>query len=318
MKCPTVVLLISLFFVAPALCFAQDDNENLDYEYEPLVQDGAWWLRYWSCGDILSSVSWYVLSYFEGDSVINGQAYNVFYNYDIDQFNYEIEFFREEDKKVFQYNTYYDTEILIFDFNKTINEVIEYDYPWSENNNNCIIVDTILVNNCNSNSNFFKEYVLNAVNSSSYCPNVYFERLGAIYSENHPFAHKNSATCFVELTLFGLFNEILFKQDCDEEDFLPPFNSMQELEAHFDSTYVSNIPVITSKISVYPNPVVDVVNIDSDLPINLIEIYSIEGKRVAEFSNERVLDIGHLAKGIYIVSVELEGGELFKQKIVRQ
>jgi|GEM_PF-1551789 len=315
MKCPTLVLLISLFFVDPALCFAQDDNEKPNYEYVPLVRNVTWWLRSVSCGDgppsYYGSTS-YHLSFLSGGAFQNDTFYYVLVNTEPISY-FPPQYFREEDKIVYQYIPDFG-EIMIYDFSKALGDTIY--------KNNLQGIDTCIVSEVSSvdlcNDNYVKSYSLTPINSMQNCGGGYTERIGRPFGD-HLFINRNQQqTCTVDLIMMGRGREVIYGQHCGEDDFIPPFNSILELAAHFDSTYVSNIPVITNKISIYPNPTVDVINIGSDLPVNLIEIYSIEGKRVAEFSNERVLDIGHLAKGIYIVSVELEGGELFKQKVVRQ
>jgi len=55
---------------------------------------------------------------------------------------------------------------------------------------------------------------------------------------------------------------------------------------------------------VYPNPVNDLININSKSPINTVEIYSVLGKQLLSISeNMDRIDISHLNKGIYFIKV---------------
>jgi len=55
---------------------------------------------------------------------------------------------------------------------------------------------------------------------------------------------------------------------------------------------------------VYPNPVNDLINIDSEFPINNVEIYSVLGKKLLSTSvNLNRIDISNLNKGIYFIKV---------------
>jgi hypothetical protein len=75
-----------------------------------------------------------------------------------------------------------------------------------------------------------------------------------------------------------------------------------------------------SHIRIYPNPTENTFSIQSSSTIEQISIYDISGRILQTFEvskTSKVLDISHLANGIYLVKVKTEEGEVI-QKIVKQ
>lgn len=68
-------------------------------------------------------------------------------------------------------------------------------------------------------------------------------------------------------------------------------------------------------ISVYPNPAIDVLIVQTQLPISTIEVYSVAGTKVlAAEGNLRLLDISTLAQGNYTIKlVTLQGTTVLKR-----
>lgn len=58
------------------------------------------------------------------------------------------------------------------------------------------------------------------------------------------------------------------------------------------------------RLSISPNPVIDYLTIDSDLPIDKIYIYSIDGKLLQTLSGKNRIDFSKFEKGIYLVVIE--------------
>jgi hypothetical protein len=79
-----------------------------------------------------------------------------------------------------------------------------------------------------------------------------------------------------------------------------------------------------SDIVVYPNPTVETVNINSvNNSINVVSVYSLDGKLVATFRNPMTsdsysIDVQNLATGIYTLKVETNNGSFTKRIIVRR
>ena len=77
-------------------------------------------------------------------------------------------------------------------------------------------------------------------------------------------------------------------------------------------------------IVVYPNPTVETVNISSiNNSINVVSVYSLDGKLVATYRNPLTsdnysIDVQNLATGIYTLKVETNNGSFTKKIIVRR
>ncbi len=71
-------------------------------------------------------------------------------------------------------------------------------------------------------------------------------------------------------------------------------------------------------ISVYPNPVNDVIYINSMAPVSII-LTSIEGRSIFQVSDAKMIDVGHLSKGIYLLQITDKEGRLIKtEKVVKE
>jgi len=69
----------------------------------------------------------------------------------------------------------------------------------------------------------------------------------------------------------------------------------------------------TLNVSVYPNPVKDIVNIESSISVNKITVTNIAGQIVAEQVNSTSIDLSGLNSGIYVINVlTKEGSKNFK------
>ena len=78
--------------------------------------------------------------------------------------------------------------------------------------------------------------------------------------------------------------------------------------------------VLDKELSIYPNPVEDLLHLDNLKQVKRISLYSIAGKSIlykeAPDSNE-VLNLSHLNKGIYLITFELEDGTKLTRKVVK-
>lgn len=57
------------------------------------------------------------------------------------------------------------------------------------------------------------------------------------------------------------------------------------------------------KVSMYPNPVSEILNIETETAIKLVEIYNIQGQKV-KTSNQKQLNVADLAAGLYLVKIQ--------------
>ena len=70
-------------------------------------------------------------------------------------------------------------------------------------------------------------------------------------------------------------------------------------------------------ISVYPNPSNGIVNLKSDLPIQKIALFTLDGKQVLELENTDSFDLNSFENGMYILHTE-QNGLVTAQKIQKK
>jgi len=75
--------------------------------------------------------------------------------------------------------------------------------------------------------------------------------------------------------------------------------------------------VIENNVSVYPNPVMDVLNINSPDNTKEIKIFDTLGKLIYQGTIEKQIDTKSFDKGIYIVQLSFDNGKSFMTKIIK-
>ena len=76
--------------------------------------------------------------------------------------------------------------------------------------------------------------------------------------------------------------------------------------------------ILAEGLSVYPNPAINSFTINSKLPIEKVEIFSVLGKKITEINtNFKSISTENLARGIYMVKVYSEKGVAVR-KIIKQ
>lgn len=70
-------------------------------------------------------------------------------------------------------------------------------------------------------------------------------------------------------------------------------------------------------ISLYPNPVKDVLNINSKTKISNVEIYDMQGKLIKTVVNQSKILLTELPKGVYLVKIKNENHQVFSEKIIK-
>ena len=78
---------------------------------------------------------------------------------------------------------------------------------------------------------------------------------------------------------------------------------------------------IAAEISLFPNPVTDILNITSSEEISSIEIVNVMGQIVTRMdvnSNNAVCDVNHLANGVYVVRIHSTNDEFCQKKFVKE
>lgn len=86
-------------------------------------------------------------------------------------------------------------------------------------------------------------------------------------------------------------------------------------------TFIINVSAATAindeelkALVLYPNPVNTVLNINTTLLVDKVEIFNVSGQKVLESLNvENGLSVAHLPNGIYIASMEINGEKVIKK-----
>lgn len=89
----------------------------------------------------------------------------------------------------------------------------------------------------------------------------------------------------------------------------------------FEKTNLSTDDIVQSnEFTIYPNPVVDIAQIDSKQPIKIISIYTIDGKRVMtqEKSSMNQINMSILPKGLYILQATDKNGKNYQEKLIKK
>ncbi|MCK5907087.1 MAG: T9SS type A sorting domain-containing protein, partial [Flavobacteriales bacterium] len=85
-----------------------------------------------------------------------------------------------------------------------------------------------------------------------------------------------------------------------------------------DEMYLSSNELIADDISIYPNPVQDVISFNSVIAdINSLEIFDINGKSMLKSFNITRLDVSMLMSGVYFITIETSRGRVTKKIIKR-
>ena len=62
------------------------------------------------------------------------------------------------------------------------------------------------------------------------------------------------------------------------------------------------------KIKIFPNPVHDILTIQSEDSIESLILYSIRGKKLMEIRFRNKIDVSHLSDGIYFLRIKVNNG----------
>lgn len=97
-------------------------------------------------------------------------------------------------------------------------------------------------------------------------------------------------------------------------DFLNPckgasFGQIEDYTISVGALAVSNVN--KSQVKVYPNPVVDVLNIEAASKVSNVQVYDLSGKAVSSFEMSAVknqVNLSKLAPGVYLVNIQTENG----------
>jgi hypothetical protein len=87
---------------------------------------------------------------------------------------------------------------------------------------------------------------------------------------------------------------------------------------HVNITGISNTPLHSNQVSIYPNPTSSEIHIQSAVPVTAI-LWSINGKVLEQIEHATIIKIGEYADGIYWLGIKDKNGVLIKaEKIVKR
>lgn len=99
------------------------------------------------------------------------------------------------------------------------------------------------------------------------------------------------------------------------------FPGIQLVNDSFDSlggTLGIDDELLAQSLRFYPNPVKDLLTIDSELELTKVEIYSVLGKKIKEINAHfNAIPMANLSNGIYIIRMYSENG-LASKKLIKQ
>ncbi len=76
--------------------------------------------------------------------------------------------------------------------------------------------------------------------------------------------------------------------------------------------------LLSNSVLLYPNPVSDILTIDSKTPISKVEIYTVLGKKVKEINSEfKSIRINDLSNGVYIIRIYSDKDYTVKKLIIK-
>ncbi len=76
--------------------------------------------------------------------------------------------------------------------------------------------------------------------------------------------------------------------------------------------------VKNTTVSIYPNPVKDMLNVKTTSKIKTYKVYNLAGQSVnTKLISDSTIDFSRLEKGVYVVEIQLENGKRTTQKIIK-
>ncbi len=96
------------------------------------------------------------------------------------------------------------------------------------------------------------------------------------------------------------------------------FGQVEDYTLNLTSLAVSTVN--KAQVKVYPNPVVDVLNIEADSKVSTVQVFDLTGKVVSSHALNAVknqVNLSKLTPGVYVVNIQTEKG-IQSVKIVKK
>lgn len=71
-------------------------------------------------------------------------------------------------------------------------------------------------------------------------------------------------------------------------------------------------------VNIYPNPTVNLLKIESKIPVSQIQLISFEGKIIRKYKADTELQLSDLPAGVYILKVQLANGKTEVKKLIKK
>ena len=68
---------------------------------------------------------------------------------------------------------------------------------------------------------------------------------------------------------------------------------------------------------IYPNPTVDVVNIETSKEVEIIRLYDLSGRQLMMIEGSNQISVNELPAGTYLMQIKLEN-EIIVERVVRK
>ncbi|WP_289053203.1 T9SS type A sorting domain-containing protein [Carboxylicivirga marina] len=92
----------------------------------------------------------------------------------------------------------------------------------------------------------------------------------------------------------------------------------KEFDISVTGGVATSIDEVTTSVNIYPNPLQSTLNIKTSGQVSSVEIYSLTGQKVYGSNlGSKQIDVAQLEKGVYIVSMVVDG-EVIRKKVTKQ
>ena len=122
-----------------------------------------------------------------------------------------------------------------------------------------------------------------------------------------------------DIVYIAQFNPLLWAPIYNEQGVYQPHNDIGvDLVPSTRSLQVATPELDNSPVSIYPNPVTDILYLESGVSISEVQIYSTNGKMVLKQANVgSSINVGHLASGTYVLKLQI-GDKSYTHKMIKK
>ena len=97
-----------------------------------------------------------------------------------------------------------------------------------------------------------------------------------------------------------------------------PYGASVDIGAYENNPSTNTLNLHKKAVKIYPNPTSEYIYIELEKYINyfVVEIYSLDGKKIMEWKNQTKISLSYLKSGIYLVKVKTKKEELLSEKVI--